>query len=206
MTDTPPTRWALGGTANDGYARRFAELAASGEDMHGEARLADALLPRGAVVLDAGSGMGRVGAELQRRGHRVVAVETDPGLVAQSRTTYPALPVVEADLLRATPALLGGLGHPAAYDLVVAVGNVMVFLADGTERDVLSRLRDLLAPGGRILAGFHLQGGPSTARTYPAEEFLADVNAVGLRVELRAGTYELHPPADDYAVWVLARA
>ena len=34
---------------------------------------------------------------------------------------------------------------------------------------------------------------------------MADVEAAGLRVDLRAGTYELHPPVDDYAVWLLAR-
>lgn len=205
MPDAPPTRWAMAGAANDGYGRRFAELAASGEDMHGEARLADALLPRGAAVLDAGSGMGRVGAELQRRGHRVVAVEADPALVAQSRATYPDLPVVESDLVHVTPGMLDGLGHPSAYDLVVAVGNVMVFLAEATECDVLARFRELLSPGGRVLVGFHLQDGPETARSYPASEFEADVAAAGLRVDLRAGTYELHRPADTYGVWVLSR-
>jgi SAM-dependent methyltransferase len=206
MADPPPTRWALAGDANDGYARKFGALAASGEDMHGEARLADALLPRGGTVLDAGAGMGRVGAELLRRGHRVVAVEADPALIAQSRATYAHLPVVESDLVHATPGLLAGRGHPAAYDLVVAVGNVLVFLAEGTERLVLARFRDLLAPGGRVLVGFHLQDGPHTARAYPAEEFADDVAAAGLRVELRAGSYELHPVGDGYGVWVLGRA
>ena len=79
-------------------------------------------------------------------------------------------------------------------DLVVAVGNVMVFLRQDTERAVLTRLRALLAPGGRVLAGFHPVDGPATARDYPPEEFVADVTASGLRVDARFGTYELHPP------------
>ena len=87
----------------------------------------------------------------------------------------------------------------------MCVGNVMVFLAEGTERAVLARLRDLLAPGGRMLVGFHPVGGPTTSRAYPPEEFAADAAAAGLRVDLRAGTYELHPPTEEYAVWVLSR-
>ena len=207
MSDAPPTRWQLaGGAGGHAYGRAFADLIAAGRDVDGEARLADALLPRAATVLDAGSGMGRVAAALQARGHRVVGVEADADLVAQSREAWPAVPVVGADLVHTTPDLLAGEGHPTAYDLVVAVGNVMVYLAEGTERTVLGRMRDLLAPGGRVLVGFHLRETPTQARHYPPEEFVGDVEAVGLQVELRAGSYELHPPGDEYAVWLLGRA
>jgi SAM-dependent methyltransferase len=204
-TEPPPTRWARGGPANDGYGRRFGQLVAGGEDVDGEARLADTLVGRGARVLDAGAGMGRVGAALQDRGHRVVAAEPDPALVVQARRTYPTLDVVESDILGLSPELLAGRGLPTAYDLVVCVGNVMIFLAEGTERAVLTRLHDLLVPGGRLLVGFHPVGGPTTSREYPPEEFAADATAAGLRVDVRAGTYQLHPPEEGYAVWVLSR-
>lgn len=194
----PPTRWQLADPATLGYADRFAELVASGADVEGEARLADALLPRGARVLDVGSGMGRVAAALAARGHDVVATEPDPALVARSRATYPDLDVLPHEALDLDPAQLGG------FDLVVAVGNVLVFLGEGTERDVLARLRSLLVPGGRVLAGFHLAGVGNGSRAYPAEEFVADAEAAGLVVVHRFGTYELHPPRDDYAVWVLS--
>ena len=202
-SDLPPTRWAAGGSANDGSGRVFARLVEAGEDVEGEARLADALLPRGGRVLDAGSGMGRIAAALEARGHRVVAVEPDRALVAQCRRTYPGLDVIEADLLEVTPELLAAREGPDEFDLVVLVGNVMVFVAEETEREVLTRVAGLLAPGGRVLVGFHLTGGPSTAREYDPEEFVADVAAAGLRVDLRLGSYELHPPEDAYAVWVL---
>ena len=78
----PPTRWARAGSENAGYAATFGGLVADGADVDGEARLADALAPRGARILDVGSGMGRVAAALARRGHDVVAVEPDPALVA----------------------------------------------------------------------------------------------------------------------------
>jgi hypothetical protein len=82
----------------------------------------------------------------------------------------------------------------------------MIFLGEGTEQAVLERVRDLLAPTGRVLVGFHLEAVKAGSRTYPAAEFVADVEAAGLRVVHRFGSYELHEPVDDYAVWVLARA
>ncbi len=191
----PMTRWELAGT--HGYGPKFERLVASGEDVEGEARLADALTPRGARILDVGSGMGRVSAALAARGHDVVAVERDPDLVAQSRRTYPDLEVQHADIL--------GASLEGEFDLVVVVGNVMVFLAEGTERRVLARLRSVLAPGGRLLVGFHAIDGPPAARDYPTDDFIADVTANGLRVDSRFGSYELHRPSDDYAVWLLAR-
>ena len=195
----PPTRWELAGEANRGYGETFAQRVAEGADIDGEARLADALAPRGARVLDIGSGMGRVAAALQARGHRVVATEPDPALRAQSRATYPDLEVLPHQALELDPAELG------SFDLVAVVGNVMLFLGEGTERGVLERVRDLLAPGGRVLVGFHLTPIKAGSRAYPADEFVADVTAAGLRVVHRFGSYQLHEPADDYAVWVLTR-
>lgn len=202
---TPPTRWEAAGPANAGYGETFAALVASGADVDGEARLADALVGRGARILDVGSGMGRVSAGLVVRGHQVVAVEPYAPLVAQSRATYPDLAVLEADAVELSPELLVAAGRPASYDLVVCVGNVLVLLAEGTERRVLRRLAALLAPGGRILAGFHpAGGGPDFARHYSPAEFTADVEASGLRVDLHAGSYDLRPPTEAYAVWVLS--
>ena len=196
----PPTRWALAGEDNHGYGAKFARLVEEGSDVDGEARLADVLVGRHARILDIGSGMGRVAAGLQARGHRVTAVEADANLVHQSRRTYPELAVIHANILDADLPALGG-----AFDLVVLVGNVMVFLAPDTELEVLRRVRDVLAPGGRALVGFHPVDGPATARSYSPDEFVSDVVAAGLRVDQRFGSYELHPPAPDYAVWVLAR-
>ena len=195
-----PTRWELAGEGNRGYGARFAQLVAEGSDVDGEARLADVLAPRGARILDVGSGMGRVAAALQARGHRVVAVEPDPALVEQSRRTYPDLEVLHADILEAD---LSGLR--ASVDLAVLVGNVMVFVAEGTEQEVLRRVRGTLAPGGRVLVGFHPVDGPATARDYSPDELAADAAAAGLRVDHLFGSYELHPASPDYAVWVLSR-
>ncbi|MFD8599670.1 class I SAM-dependent methyltransferase [Kitasatospora sp. NPDC059646] len=195
---TPRTRWQEAGSSGS-FGKRFAELVASGEDIDGEARLADALLARGARVLDAGAGMGRVTAALLRRGHDVVAIEPDEALVRQARETYPGLPIDERDILDLGP-------DDGPFDLVVCVGNVMLYLAEGTERDALRAMRAVLGGNGRILVGFHLQDRPPHARAYTAAEFEADLTAAGLRVDLRAGTYQLHPATESYGVWVLSRA
>jgi SAM-dependent methyltransferase len=201
----PPTRWALGGPKNAGYGERFADMVAQGADVVGEARLADAMVGRGARILDAGSGMGRIGAHLLAQGHRVTAAEPDPALVAQSRRTYPDLPVLPLEILALTPEALAAAGAPTSYDLVVCVGNVVVFVAEDTEVAVLERLGSLLAPGGRILVGFHLTGGPASARSYAPDDFVADAAAAGLRVDHRFGGYDLRPVDDQYAVWILSR-
>lgn len=203
MTDIPPTRWDLAAPETKGYGARFVQLLGEGADVTGEARLADVLAPRHATILDAGSGMGRIGGALLAVGHHVTAVEKDPELITLSREHYPDLQVVESDILGATPAVLAAAGAPTAYDVIVLVGNVIVLAAEDTEVRLLTALRALLAPGGRILVGFHTQDGPSHARDYPFDQFAEHVAAAGLRVAHHFGTYELHPPAHDYVVAVL---
>jgi SAM-dependent methyltransferase len=195
---TRRTRWQEAEQSGN-FGKRFADLICAGEDVDGEARLADALLPRAARVLDAGAGMGRVAAALRQRGHDVVAIEPDEALVRQARETYPGLSIEERDILDLS-------ADDGPFDLVVCVGNVIVYLAEGTERKALGAMRDVLGKNGRILVGFHMQDPPPHARTYTAAEFEADLAAAGLRVDLRAGTYQLHSANDAYGVWILSRA
>ena len=214
MTEpTGQTRWEQAraherAEGHGGYGAHFARLIADGADIEGEARLADALVQRGASVLDAGSGMGRVAGALAARGHRVVGVDFDPEILDQSRRTYPGLSVVDCRLDVLTPQVLADAGHPTAYDLVVCVGNVMILLAPDTEQTVLTNLAALLAPGGRLLVGFALSGAPSSfSREYPLADFLADSAACGLEVESGFESYDLRPLTDasTYAVHVLRR-
>ena len=129
-----------------GYGAHFARLISDGVDVEGEARLADVLAPRQARILDAGSGMGRVGAALLARGHQVVGVDFDEEVLAQSHDTFPDLPLVASRLDHLTPEVLAAAGQPTSYDLVVCVGNVMILLAPDTERTVLANLAALVAP------------------------------------------------------------
>lgn len=204
MSEPPPTRWEQWGQS--GYKDEFTRLIETGADVEGEARLADVLVARGSRILDAGAGIGRIGAALRARGHDVLAVEKDPDLIERAAQLFPDLPVLESDLLALTPSALAGAGHGTEFDLVVLVGNVIVFAAPETEQPMLARLRDLLADGGRILVGFHPVRTHGNARDYPFTEFAADVVAAGLRVQHRFGTYELGEHSDAYVVAVLTRA
>lgn len=200
-----PTRWEQ--TDHRGYGEKFAALHASGQDIEGEARLADTMAPRGARILDAGCGMGRVGGTLRARGHEAYGVDLDRALLDQAGDTYPDLPTVLSRIDDLDADLLAAQGFPTSFDLVVCVGNVMILGEPGSEQLVLTRMRDLLAPGGRLIVGFHTDGTPPHSRVYSTGEFDADVSAAGLRVDARFGTYELHPydPTGNYAVSLLSR-
>lgn len=141
------TRWLdeTGGTRGADYDAAFAALAASGADVHGEAAYVDALLPRRAAVLDAGCGTGRVAVELARRGHDVVGADSDPSMLAVARG-HGGVRWLDADLAT--------LDLPDRFDLVVAAGNVVVFLAPGSEPEVVRRLAAHLRPGGLLVCGW----------------------------------------------------
>ena len=189
-----PTRWQIDNSEDESrkYVERFARLQARGVDLHGEARMVDALLAPESSVLDAGCGTARLGAELARRGHRVTAVDLDPVFVEAARE-HTDLTVHQADL---TELDLG-----ETFDAVVVAGNVMVFMTPGTERSALERMTAHLKPGGVFVAGF------ATDREYTVEKFDADLESVGLLHEHRFSTWDLRPWHEnaDWAVTV-ARA
>ncbi len=178
------------------YVQRFRTLAEQGMDLVGEARLVDAMLPRGSRVLDAGCGPGRVGAYLHEVGHQVVGVDADPLLVAAAEEDHPGPRWLVGDLAELD---LPARGIREPFDAIVCAGNVMTFLAPSTRRAVLTRLRAHVAPDGRAAIGF------GAGRGYPFEEFLADTRAAGWEENLLLSTWDLRPftPDADFLVAVL---
>lgn len=181
------------------YIQRFRDLAAAGHDLVGEARLIDAMLLRGSRVLDAGSGTGRHAGYLAAAGHDVVGVDGDPVLVAAAGTENPGPRYLVSDL---TELDLPGAGIVEPFDVIVCAGNVMTFLAEGTRREVLRRLRDHVAADGRAVIGF------GAGRGYEFDEFLADAQASGWAPDLLLSTWDLRPftPDADFLVAVLRPA
>ena len=103
----PPTRWEGPTDVGRGYGRHFADLIASGADVEGEARLADALAPRGARILDAGSGMGRIGARAAAgRATRRTAWTSTPASSSSRARRTPTCPVAQARLEQLDAAFL----------------------------------------------------------------------------------------------------
>ncbi len=194
----PPTRWQLEMVDESwtDYRQRFASMLESGADLEGEARLLDAMMPRHADVLDAGCGTGRVTNALHRMGHQAVGVDRDAGLVAAGRQWYPGVSYLISDLLTLDAGLLREAGAPDSFDLIALPGNVMVFVAPGTERGVLNNLAGFLKPGGRIVLGF------ATDRHYGVRDLDDDAAALGLVTEHRFSTWDLAPWRPD-ASWVV---
>jgi SAM-dependent methyltransferase len=176
------------------YDERWEALAASGADVHGEAALVDALLGGPpARVLDAGCGTGRVAIELDRRGYETVGVDVDPALLERARAKAPALAWQEADLASLPADAVGG-----PFAAAVLAGNVMIFVARGTEGAVLANLAPRLAPGGLVVAGFQQSG------RLPLAEYDSLATAAGLALRARWSTWDRAPFTDghEYAVSV----
>jgi 2-polyprenyl-3-methyl-5-hydroxy-6-metoxy-1,4-benzoquinol methylase len=196
MSTTP--RWFTnhGPEHSQWYIERFRRMAADGADLAGEARLVDAMVPRGARVLDAGCGPGRVGAELAARGHQVVGVDVDPQLIEAAHADHPGPVWLVSDL---TELDLAAAGQPEPFDAVVCAGNVMPYLAPGTGQRVLERLRAHLRDDGFAVVGFGLDRGYSLA------SFDEDAAGAGLTLEHRFATWDLRPwtPGAGFAVSVL---
>lgn len=170
------------------YIQRFKDMAANGADLFGEARTVDAMAPRGAHILDAGSGPGRVGGRLADLGHRVVGVDVDPALIAEAQAQHPNAQWFTADLAELDlPA--AGVSDP--FDLIVCAGNVMGFLAPSTRQEVLRRFATHLAPQGRAMIGF------GAGRGYEFGDFLTDATAAGLVLQLGLSTWDLMPFTED---------
>ena len=183
------TRWLeeTGGDRGASYDEAFRALAAGGADVHGEAAYIDALVAPGSRLLDAGCGTGRVGVELHRRGHQVTGVDSDASMLAVARGQQGPTWLL-ADLAR--------LDLPDRFDLVLAAGNVMVFLAPGTEPEVVGRLVAHLEPGGLLVSGWR------TDRLDPGE-YDGWCSAAGLSPVLRHSTWGGDAWRDD-ADWCVA--
>ena len=204
------------------YDRRWTELAASGQNVHGEADLvtvyAQQMAPgahaqhRPVAVLDAGCGTGRVAIELSRRGFDVTGVDIDPAMLSEARTKDPHGRWQLADLASLELTVLedsddsedrdaGPTVGPSRrrFEVICLPGNVMIFLAPGTEGTVLQRLAAHLAPGGVLIAGFQL--GPTRLSLARYDELAA---GVGLVLEDRFATWDRQPfqAGGDYAVSV----
>ena len=193
-----PTRWVTDTAENHSemYIERFRSMAAAGDDLAGEARLVDAMVHRGARILDAGCGPGRVGGELHERGHRVVGVDADPKLIAAAEVDHPGPRWLVGDLADLD---LAAQGVEEPFDAAVLAGNVVLFVAPGTETAVLQHVAAHVRPEGFVIVGFHVN------RALALADFDRFVDDAGLTVEHRFATWDLRAwhDAADFAVTVL---
>lgn len=189
VTNDGGNRWlAEAGGRSQTYDERWTAMQAEGREIHGEADFVESLGP--ASVLDAGCGTGRVATELANRGIDVVGVDLDPGMLEVAWSKAPDASWVHGDLATVD------LGR--TFDVVVMAGNVMIFLAPGSEGRVVANLARHLHPSGAMVAGFSLEPGRLDLATY-------DAHAAGAGLELaeRWATWDRQPfDGGNYAVSV----
>jgi SAM-dependent methyltransferase len=213
------TRWneIAGDGAGEDYAARFEKLAASGKDLHGEARFVATAAGRIQVgstrpvtVLDAGCGTGRVMIRLAELGFDCIGVDVDESMLAVARRTAPHLDWRLGDLaaLVVPDAHSSDPDRPRTFDIIVMAGNIIPLLAPGTLAATVGRLAAHLSPGGLLLAGFGLDKAhlPPKCPVTPLDDYDAACLASGLVLDERFATWDRDPfrsaAEDGYAVSV----
>lgn len=179
------TRWERADVPRGAtYDERFERLAASGHDVHGEASFVMGFGPT--TVLDAGCGTGRVAIELARRGCSVVGADIDKAMLRAAYRKARDLRWVLVDLSELDLRLDDG--ERERFDVVACAGNVMIFLAPGTEGPTVERLADHVAAGGVLISGFQLQKGG-----YDLHQYDEQCEAAGLTLDQRYSSWDRQP-------------
>lgn len=169
----------------DLYDRRWEEMVARGESVHGELDFIEAhIASRSADILDAGCGTGRLAIEATRRGHRCVGVDLDRDMVERARAKAPHIQWVHADL--------ADLDLGRTFDVAVMAGNIPLFCAPGAQAAIVVALARHLRVGGQLICGFSVEDRPDAYRT---SDFCRDAAAAGLRVESVHRAWDA-PPID----------
>jgi len=117
-------------------------------------------------VLDLGAGSGNPAIGLASLGHRVVAVDSDPWMLAtcarRADLASVNLPVAHRDWRGMSPADLRDLGDGGPFDLILCLGNSLGYqdswpdqepgdpLTAARLADTFQKWTDALAPGGVI--------------------------------------------------------
>jgi SAM-dependent methyltransferase len=111
--------------------------------------LAKERLPGGGDILELGAGSGRVTIPLARDGHRVVAIDQAPAMLAKLRERVAALPAASRERVEVRAGELCTFQVKKRFPLVIAAFNVLEHLYTRVEVNAcLERVREHLAPGG----------------------------------------------------------
>lgn len=119
--------------------------------------LAKRRLGDGGDILELGAGSGRVTIPLARDGHRVVALDQSPAMLAKLRERVAGLPeaarerveVVKGELCTFAIPRAGKRGGVRQFPFAIAAFNVLEHLYTRVEMHAcLTRVREHLAPGG----------------------------------------------------------
>jgi SAM-dependent methyltransferase len=132
---------------------------------HEEAVAAGASRDRPVVELAAGSG--RVALAIARRGHHVIGVELSRRMMARATGRTARLPELVRERLRWIEADMASVDFGDVRPSLVFVAFNSFWLLESCAQDrCLARLRDVLAPNGRLILDLF----PPTAQDYVDED------------------------------------
>ncbi|MHB8329800.1 MAG: class I SAM-dependent DNA methyltransferase, partial [Acidimicrobiales bacterium] len=129
-----------------------------------------------------------------RRGYDVSGVDIDPHMLGEAVRKEAGIDWMLGDLADCRLP-------DCTFDLVLAAGNVLVFVVPGTEPAVVRNLAGSLRPEGLLVAGFQL------GHQLTVEEYEELCEAAGLALRHRWSTWDCAPfEGGDYVVCVHCRA
>jgi ubiquinone/menaquinone biosynthesis C-methylase UbiE len=166
-------------SAAEDYDRRFTETSIGRVLRESVRRRLDAVLAPGSKILELGCGTGEDALWLVGRGHRVMATDVSPGMLAQARRKIEAAEVADRVRLAALDlaAVAGEPAPPEApFDAVFSNFGALNCIEDCSE--LAAVLHRWLRPGGRAVFvvmgpvclweiawyGLHLRLGTATRR------------------------------------------
>lgn len=129
-----------------------------------EAMCLDRAFQPGSRVLDLGCGAGRFATHIGHLCRSYLGVDASAQMIRAARKNCPDLAFAVADIVEF-------VAEPAAYDVVLLMGNVLDYLHPEQRRTrLLAHCHSWLTPGGAIVGSSHLTkaGQP---RGYYAEEY-----------------------------------
>lgn len=160
---TPPTPWAEGdkipwnelgfstrmlqehlSQAHDAASRRFAVIERHVDWIHRQALGGSA-----GLILDLGCGPGLYTVRLARLGHRVTGIDFSPASIdyARSQSTGLTVEYRHEDIRQAD--------YGSGYDLAMLIYGEFNVFSPADARLILTKARQALAPGGRLLLEVH---------------------------------------------------
>ncbi len=155
-------------------------------------------VPLQGVVVDLGTGTGRILPELSRRAERIIAVDASPGMLAQARKRIDASGIEGIDFR------LGDLAHlPLQDGEVDAVVANMVLHHAPEPAQAVAEIHRVLRPGGKLLLGDFLPHGQEWMRERFADQWLgfsrSDISHWLGEAGFRGLSFELIPPPKEGA-------
>jgi SAM-dependent methyltransferase len=184
------------------YDTQWEQMAAAGQDPHGEVAFLERLAARRShplgSVLDVGCGTGRVAIELVARGCNAQGTDIDVDMLSHARTKAPNIQWHEANLATIDLGM--------EFDTLIAAGNVILFVDVNEREAAVEGIACHVRPGGYFVAGFQRQR--DDGRKIHITDWTKWLADNGLREVERYGTWDEAPftPESDYIVTVHQRS